>query len=223
MKENKWGSKEALEIIAAMEVAQSKEQKENMSVRLKELAHELQELMDNHPDEYWEAAVTMDPLPTVIPRRGKEQKDWRDAQEKRGVWIKGKGTGKHKGGRHFNPELPLNKDVIKAWEGVKQLQYQFKDSSLPWAEELRNLPSLSEATVPQWEPWIALMLYTLNNQQPEVNAHAAQNIKHRKESQKTDPTTADIRNELMRDLLTPEKGALTMLAKDLDRVKGVEY
>ena len=105
MKEQKFDSEEALKIIAVMEAAQQESQKKNMGARLNEIAYELQGLMKNHPDEYWEAAVTMDPLPTVIPRRGKEQKDWRDAHEKRGVWIKGKGTGKHKGGRYFNPKL----------------------------------------------------------------------------------------------------------------------
>ena len=212
MKQQKFDSEEALEIIAAMEAAQREAQKENMGARLKEIGYELQGLMETHPEEYWEAAVTMDPMPTLIPRRPSPQKAWRKKHKGKGILFKGKQ------GSFFDPNTQLNKDVIKAWEGVKQLQYQMKDSDLPWAEELRNLPPLSEATGPQWEPWIALMLYILNNQQSEVNAHAAKNIKHRKESQKTNPTTADIRN-----LLTPEKGALTMLAKDLDRVKGPVY
>ena len=67
------------------------------------------------------------------------------------------------------------------------------------------------------------MLYAQTDQKPEEHARAAEKNKHRKESQKTDPTRADIYNELRRDLTTPENGALTMLAKDLDRVKGVEY
>jgi hypothetical protein len=227
MKQQKFDSEEALEIIAAMEAAQQEAQKENMGARLKELAYELEQLKRDHPEEYWEAAVTMDPMPTLIPRRGQEQKDWRVALEKRGIWIKGKGTGKHKGGRYFDPKLPLNKDIIEAWEGVKQLQYQMKDSDLPWAVELRNLPPLSEATVDQWEPWIILVLYAQTDQKPEENARAAGNIHERKKSQTADPkknpTRAAVRNDLVRDLRTPQKGALLMLARDLDRVKGVEY
>jgi len=216
-----------LAIIAAIVADQKEAQKKNMGELLKELAIELEQLKSDHPEEYWEAAVTMDPLPTVIPRRGKAQKDWRVDHEKRGIWIKGKGTDEHKGGRYFDPTFPLNKDIIRAWEGVKVLQYQMKDSDLPWAVELRKLPPLSEATVDQWEPWIIRVLYAQTDQKPEENAHAAGKIHHRKKSQKADrkknPTRADVRNDLTRDLRTPRKGALLMLARDLDRVKGVEY
>ena len=217
MRINKLNGEEAFEIIAAMEADQQEAQKKNMGARLKELAYELEQLKRDHPDEYWEAAVTMDPMPTFIPRRPLPQLKWRKELESKGIFIKGKR------GNLFDPKTKLNKDIIKAWEGVKGLQYQMKDSDLPWAVELRNLPLLSEATVGQWEPWIILVLYAQTDQKPEENAHAAQNIKRRKESQKTNPTTADIRNDLTRDLRTPKKGALLMLARDLDRVKGVEY
>jgi hypothetical protein len=221
MKQQKLDSEEALEIIAAMEAAQQEAQKENMGARLRELAYELQELIDTHPEEYWEAAVTMDPMPTFIPRRPSPQLEWRKELESKGVFLKGKR------GNLFDPTTPLNKDIIEAWEGVKGLQYQMKDSDLPWAVKLRNLPLLSEATVGQWEPWIIRMLYAQTNQKPEENAHAAGKIHLRKKSLKADrkknPTRADVRNDLVRDLRTPQKGALLMLAKDLDRVKGVEY
>jgi hypothetical protein len=221
MKQQKFDSEEALEIIAAMEAAQRETQKENMGARLKELAYELDQLEKDHPDEYWEAAVTMDPMPTLIPRRPSPQLEWRRELESKGVFLKGKR------GNLFDPTKPLNKDIIEAWEGVKGLQYQMKDSDLPWAVELRNLPPLSEATVDQWEPWIILVLYAQTDQRPEENARAAGKIHHRKKSQKADrkknPTRADVRNDLVRDLRTPQKGALLMLARDLDRVKGVEY
>ena len=201
-----------------MEVAQSKEQKENMSVRLKELAHELQELKDNHPDEYWEAAVTMDPMPTLMPRRPADQKKWRDEQNEKGILIKGKR------GNLFDPKTKLNKDIIRAWEGVKGLQYQMKDSDLPWAVELRNLPPLGEKTVPQWKKWIRAVFLANHNQHPEKTAHAAENIRNRdaiKNISDPDKRDAAVFDRLWNEMVVVKKGALTMLAKDLDRVRGL--
>lgn len=219
MKTYKFNAKETQEFFEAAEADRLKQQKENMGETLKDISRKLQELMENHPDEYWEAAVSMDPLPTLLPRRPSPQKEWRDQHEEKGILLKGQR------GSFFDPTTPLNKDVVVAWENVKEFQFQMKDSEHWMAAELRDLPPLGEKTVAQWTPWIKMMFFALNNQQPEKNAHAAKNIHQRMKSRKSDPksnpTKADVRNALLHDLLAPKKGALTMLAKDLDRVRGV--
>jgi hypothetical protein len=218
MKQQKFDSEEALEIIAAMDAAQQEAQKKNMGARLKELAYELEQLKRDHPDEYWEAAVTMDPMPTLIPRRPLPQLEWRDEYESKGIFLKGKR------GSLFDPTLPLNKDIIEAWEGVKGLQYQMKDSDLPWAVELRNLPRLGEKTVPQWKKWIKAVWLSNHNQHPEKTAHAATNVRHRntiKNISDPDKRDAAVFDRLWNEMVVVKKGALTMLAKDLDRVRGL--
>ena len=122
------------------------------------------------------------------------------------------------------PKTKLNKDIIKAWEGVKGLQYQMKDSDLPWAVELRNLPPLGEKTVPQWKKWIRAVFLANHNQHPEETAHAAKNIRNRdaiKNISDPDKRDAAVFDRLWNEMVVVEKGALTMLAKDLDRVRGL--
>jgi len=239
MKQNKWSSEEVLvEIITSMAAAELEEQEKSIRERLGELSSRLQELMDNHPDEYWEAAGTMDPTPTLLHRRPLPQLEWRKEHEDRGILLKGKR------GNLFDPNLPLNKDVIEAWEVVKQLQHQHKDrppptsedlkkevepkgedvAALQWAEELRNLPPLGEKTVPQWKPWIRVAFLANHNQHPEKTAHAAENIRNRdaiKNISDPDKRDAAVFDRLWNEMVVVKKGALTMLAKDLDRVRGL--
>jgi hypothetical protein len=160
----------------------------------------------------------MDPMPALIPRRPSLQLEWRRELESKGVFLKGKR------GNLFDPTLPLNKDIIEAWEGVKELQYQMKDSDLPWAVELRNLPPLGGKTVPQWKKWIRAVWLANHNQHPEKTAHAATNFRHRntfKNISDPDKRDAAVFDRLWNEMVVVKKGALTMLAKDLDRVRGL--
>jgi len=229
MKENKWSSEEVLvEMITSMAAAELEEQEKSVRERLGELSNRLQELMENHPEEYWEASVTMDPIPTLLPRRPLPQKTWRGDHEDKGILLKGKR------GNLFDPNLPLNKDIIEAYESVQKFQEQMKDfhprqfkdpeRPWPWVEELRNLPPLGEKTVPQWKPWIRVALLANHNQHPEKTAHAAENIRNRdaiKNISDPDKRDAAVFDRLWNEMVVVEKGALTMLAKDLDRVRGL--
>ena len=229
MKQKKWSSEEVLvEIITSMEAAQLEEQEKSIRERLGELSNRLQELMESHPDEYWEATVLMEKVPANIPRRPLPQKEFLGDLKKRRVLLSGKR------GSMFDPSTPLNKDLIEAYETVQKFQEQMKDfhprqlkhpeRPWPWVEELRNLPPLGEKTVPKWKPWIRVAFLGNHNQHPEKTAHAAQNMRNRDTIKKiSDPDKRDtaVSDRLLDEMVVVRRGALTMLAKDLDRARGL--
>lgn len=209
MKEKKWDDPEFIKQFEQLEAQNLKRERESLPELLADLSFQLQQLMDNHPEEYWEAAIKMDRLPTLLPRRPAEQKEWRDEHTEKGIILSGKR------GRLFDPNKLINKDVVEAHEAVKQMQLQWKNCNNPYAKKQRALKPLSEDNVEEWWPFIKDAFMAIHKQCPEDTAHAAESIEDRLCVNPSDEIPTVVRTELCGDL----KGALKMLAKDLDRVR----
>tara|TARA_R100000808_G_C2125211_1_gene135572 strand:+ start:286 stop:915 length:630 start_codon:yes stop_codon:yes gene_type:complete len=206
MKKKTWDDPEFIEQFKELEAQSLKSEKKKLPTLLADLSQRLQQLMENHPKEYWEAVITMDPIPTLLPRKPAAQKAWHNEHIEKGILLKGKR------GRFFDPTSPINQDVIEAYEAVQSMQFQWKNHDDPYSQNLKALEPLSEDNTSAWTRFIVDAYMALHKGRPEHTAHAAKCTRHRVSARKS-PTDADIRNELIRDL----KAALKVFARDLDR------
>ena len=127
------GSPAALKKIEKMEANNMESEKVMMPELLKDLAWQLGQLQQKHPAEYWEAALTMDLIPLLLPRKPARQKKWCDTLKKTGIIHSGKR------GRFFDPDSPINKDVWEAYNPLELIRAQFQPDTTPETKKLYSL------------------------------------------------------------------------------------